>query len=128
MAEIDAKAERLRARRPRRSRDVTCVTAPQREIVYVSTHAAGARVKVGSGDRMAMLTYSYALISNPCERTVAAMFDYVRAHPGRLLTLAPADSQAMERAIATTSCHYEHEYVAEAEEFMLTLAQRGLHY
>jgi hypothetical protein len=34
MAEIFAKAERLRARRPRRSRDVTCVTAPQREIVY----------------------------------------------------------------------------------------------
>jgi len=47
-----------------------------------------------------MLTYYYALISDPCDRTVDALLDYARAHPGCLLTLPPADSCAMYRAIA----------------------------
>jgi hypothetical protein len=46
-----------------------------------------------------MLTYYYALISDPCERTVDALLAYARAHPGCLLTLEPADLRAMRRAI-----------------------------
>ena len=34
-----------------------------------------------------MLTYYYALISDPCVRTVDAFLNYARAHPGSLLTL-----------------------------------------
>ena len=69
-----------------------------------------------------MLTYYYTLISDPCERTVDALLDYARAHPGCLLTLAPADLRAMHRAIATAWS--EHEYVAESEEFRLALDRR----
>jgi hypothetical protein len=61
-----------------------------------------------------MLTYYYALISDPCERTVDALLDYARAHPGCLLTLPPADSRAMYRAIATAWGN-----VLESEEFVL---------
>lgn len=50
-----------------------------------------------------MLTYYYELISDPCERTVDAILDYARAHPGCLLTLPPADSRAMYRAVATAA-------------------------
>jgi hypothetical protein len=75
----------------------------------------------------AMLTYHYALISNPCDRTVVAMFDYVHAHASGLSTLAPADLQAMARAIATTSCDYEREYPREAEELKHRLAGVSLH-
>ena len=69
-----------------------------------------------------MLTYYYTLISDPCERTVDALLDYARAHPGCLLTLAPADLRAMHRAIATAWS--EHEYVVESEEFRLALDRR----
>ncbi len=34
-----------------------------------------------------MLAYYYALISNPCERTVKELLDYVRINPERLYTL-----------------------------------------
>jgi hypothetical protein len=47
-----------------------------------------------------MLTYYYALISDPCARTVDELLEYARAHPGCLLTLPPADSRAMHHAIA----------------------------
>ena len=66
-----------------------------------------------------MLTYYYALICDPCERTVDALLDYARAHPGCLLTMVPADVRAMHRAIATAWS--EHEYAAESEEFRLAL-------
>ena len=75
----------------------------------------------------AMLTYHYALISNPCERTVKALFDYLRAHPGCLHTLDPEDWRAIQRAVATASSDYEHQYPAEGDEFMLGLEQRVLH-
>ena len=68
-----------------------------------------------------MLTYYYALISDPCERTVDALLAYARAHPGCLLTLEPADLRAMRRAIATALSDDEHEYTAESEEFMFVL-------
>ena len=45
----------------------------------------------------------YALISDPCVRTVDAFLNYARAHPGCLLTLPPADSRAMYRAVATAA-------------------------
>jgi hypothetical protein len=48
-----------------------------------------------------MLTYYYALISDPCDRTVNELVDYARTHPGCLLTLPPEDSRTMYRAIAT---------------------------
>ena len=68
-----------------------------------------------------MLTYYYALISNPCERTVDALLDYARAHPGCLLTLPPADSCTMYRAIATAWGN-----VLESEEFMIAVNRRTL--
>ena len=77
-----------------------------------------------------MLTYYYALISNPCERTVDALLAYARAHPGCLLTLEPADLRAMRRAIATAWSDHEHdheheyEYAAESEEFKFVLDRR----
>jgi len=46
-----------------------------------------------------MLTYYYALISNPCERTANALFEYLRAHAGCLHTLEPEDRRAIRRAI-----------------------------
>jgi hypothetical protein len=68
-----------------------------------------------------MLTYYYALISDPCERTVDALLDYARAHPGCLLMLPPADSCAMYRAIATALGH-----LLESEEFRLAIDRRTL--
>ena len=73
-----------------------------------------------------MLTYYYALISDPCERTVDALLAYARAHPGCLLTLEPADLRAMHRAIAKAWSDDEHEYAAESEEFMFLLDRRTL--
>ena len=63
-----------------------------------------------------MLTYYYTLISDPCGRTVDLFLAYARAHPGCLLTLAPADLRAMQRAIAKAWSDDEHEYSAESEE------------
>jgi hypothetical protein len=74
-----------------------------------------------------MLTYYYALISNPCERTANALFEYLRAHPGCLHTVEPEDWRAIRRAVAAASYDYEHEYAAEAEGFMARLDQRVLH-
>ena len=71
-----------------------------------------------------MLTYYYALISDPCERTVDAFLDYARAHPGCLLTLAPSDSRAMHCAFATAWGGNGHEFAPESEEFMLALDRR----
>jgi hypothetical protein len=73
-----------------------------------------------------MLTYYYALISDPCARTVDALLAYARAHPGCFLTLEPADLRAMRHAIATAWSDEEHEYVAESEEFMIVLNRRTL--
>jgi hypothetical protein len=73
-----------------------------------------------------MLTYYYALISDPCERTVDALLAYARAHPGCLLTLEPADLRAMRRAIATAWSDNEHEFAAESEAFRFVLDQRTL--
>ena len=73
-----------------------------------------------------MLTYYYALISDPCERTVDALLAYARAHPGCLLTLEPADLRAVRRAIATAWSDHEHEYAAESEEFKFVLDRRTL--
>jgi hypothetical protein len=74
-----------------------------------------------------MLAYHYALISNPCERTVRDLLDYVRTHPGRLHVLEPADSRAMQCAVATASLDNDDEYAGEAEEFLLELSQPALH-
>ena len=68
-----------------------------------------------------MLTYYYALISDPCDRTVDALLDCARAHPGCLLTLSPADSRAMYCAIATAWGN-----APESEEFMLAIDRRTL--
>ena len=68
-----------------------------------------------------MLTYYYALISDPCDRTVDALLDYARAHPDCLLTLSPEDSRAMRRAIATAWGN-----ASESEEFMLAVYRRIL--
>ena len=73
-----------------------------------------------------MLTYYYALISDPCERTVDALLAYARAHPRCLLTLEPADLYAMRRAIATAWSDDQHEYAAESEELMFGLDRRTL--
>jgi hypothetical protein len=73
-----------------------------------------------------MLTYYYTLISDPCGRTVDSFLAYARDHPGCLLTLAPADLRAMQRAIAKAWSDDEHEYSAESEEFMLVLVRRTL--
>ena len=73
-----------------------------------------------------MLTYHYALISDPCEHTVDSFLAYARAHPGCLLTLAPADLRAMHRAIAKAWSDDEHEYSAGSEEYMLVLDRRSL--
>ena len=66
-----------------------------------------------------MLTYYYALISDPCVRTVDALLDYARTHPDCLLTLPPTDLRAMYRAIATAWGN-----VLESEEFMLAINRR----
>ena len=71
-----------------------------------------------------MLAYQYALISNPCERTVRDLFDYVRSHPGRLHILAPEDSRAIQRAVAAASPNSGDDYAAEADEVLLGLDQR----
>ena len=68
-----------------------------------------------------MLTYYYALISDPCERTGQALLEYARAHPGCLLKLPPTDSRAMYRAIATAWGK-----APESEEFMLAIDRRTL--
>ncbi len=70
-----------------------------------------------------MLAYQYALISNPCERTVRDLFDYVRTHPGRLHILAPEDSRAIQRAVGAASPAYGDDY-AEGDEVLLGLDQR----
>jgi hypothetical protein len=57
-----------------------------------------------------MLTYYYALIRDPCERTARELFQYVEAHPGCLLVLDPDDSAALHRAIDITSPDYERRY------------------
>ena len=74
-----------------------------------------------------MLTYCYALISNPCERTVSDFLDYVRAHPGCLLTLEPEDTGDMQRAIESAATGNQHPYAAEAEAFMIMLDRRTFH-
>ena len=71
-----------------------------------------------------MLAYQYALISNPCERTVRDLFDYVRTHPGRLHILAPEDSRAIQRAVAAASPDCGDDYAAEGDEVLLGLDQR----
>ena len=71
-----------------------------------------------------MLACQYALISNPCERTVRDLFDYVRTHPGRLHILAPEDLRAIQRAVAIASSDYGAEYAAEGGEVLLGLDQR----
>ncbi len=63
-----------------------------------------------------MLTYYYALISDPCERTVNAFMEYVRVHPGCLLTLTPTDLRAVRRAIATGWKSHQHGIVGEGED------------
>ena len=68
-----------------------------------------------------MLTYYYALISDPCNRTIDALLDYARTHPGCLTTLPPADLHAMYRAIATAWGD-----APESEEFMLAIDRRTL--
>ena len=68
-----------------------------------------------------MLTYYYALISHPCDRTVDALLDYARSHPGCLLTLPPADWRAMRRAIATAWGG-----APDSEEFMFAIDRRTL--
>ncbi|HZZ59562.1 MAG TPA: hypothetical protein VFE63_00095 [Roseiarcus sp.] len=68
-----------------------------------------------------MLTYHYALISDPCERTVNAFLDYARAHPACLLTLTPTDSRDMQRAIATAWSGHEHEFAGADEEYGIAL-------
>lgn len=73
-----------------------------------------------------MLTYYYALISDPCDRTVNAFMDYVRVHPGCLLTLTPTDSRAVRRALATASKSHDYETPGEGEEFMSALGRRVL--
>ena len=68
-----------------------------------------------------MLTYRYALIIDPCDRTVDALLGYARAHPGCLLTLPPADLRAMHCAIGTAWGK-----APESEEFMLAIDRRTL--
>ena len=68
-----------------------------------------------------MLTYHYALISDPCPRTVDALLDYARAHPGCLLTLPPEDLRAMHSAIATAWGN-----APDSEELMLAIDRRTL--
>ena len=80
----------------------------------------------GTVEDKGMLTYYYALISDPCERTVDSFLAYAGAHPGCLLTLPPADFRAIRRAIAKARSDGEHEYSAESEEFMLVLDRRTL--
>jgi hypothetical protein len=71
--------------------------------------------------RSNMLTYYYALISDPCERTADALLEYARAHPGCLLRLPPTDSRTMYRAIAAAWGN-----APESEEFMLAIDRRTL--
>ena len=68
-----------------------------------------------------MLTYYYALINDPCARTVDELLDYARAHPGCLLTLSPAYSRAMDSAIAIA---WGDE--PETEEHKLAIERRTL--
>jgi hypothetical protein len=74
-----------------------------------------------------MLTYYYALISDPCERTVNAFVDYVRVHPGCLLTLTPTDSRAVRRAITTGWKSHQHDSVGGGEEFVSVLDRHAFH-
>ena len=71
-----------------------------------------------------MLSYHYALITNPCERTVRALLDYMQDHPGCLDTLDPEDSCAARLAISEASVYYAYEYPAEAKAFVLRQDQR----
>ena len=75
-----------------------------------------------------MLTYYYALISDPCERTVNAFMEYVRVHPGCLLMLTPTNSRAVRRAIATGWKSHQHGIVGEGEDedFVFPLDRRVL--
>ena len=66
-----------------------------------------------------MLTYHYALICDPCDRTVKAFLEFARSHPGCLLTLAPEDWLAMRRAIAAALGGHGREFIAEDEESCL---------
>jgi hypothetical protein len=68
-----------------------------------------------------MLTYYIALISDPCERTVEALLEYARAHPGCLLKLPPTDSRAMYGAIASAWGN-----PPDSEEFRLAIDRRTL--
>jgi len=72
-----------------------------------------------------MLTYCYALVSHPCERTLDDLFGYVRAHPGCLLALKPEDARALDSAIETASSNDRREQLLESDE--LTLARRFPH-
>jgi hypothetical protein len=73
----------------------------------------------------AMLTYHYALISNPCERTITAFLEFVRSHPRYLLTLTPEDSRAARRAIARAGSAHERPFAWEDGDLTLAL-QRGV--
>jgi hypothetical protein len=75
-----------------------------------------------------MLTYHYALISDPCDRTLNAFLEFTRAHPSCLLTLAPEDSRAMRRAIATAWSGHDHQLAGEDEAFLPALDARALNY
>jgi hypothetical protein len=46
-----------------------------------------------------MLTYVYALICDPCERTACDLFAYVEAHPGCLMALDPDDFENVHRVM-----------------------------
>jgi hypothetical protein len=50
-----------------------------------------------------MLTYIYALVCNPCERTACDLFAYVEAHPGCLMALDPDDFEAVHRVMDVSS-------------------------
>ena len=73
-----------------------------------------------------MMTYHYALICNPCESTVNALLEFARAHPGCLLTLPPADSRAMLRAIAVARSGHERRFAGEDDAFVHALDWRAL--
>jgi hypothetical protein len=78
-------------------------------------------VQAPRGELKPMLTYYYALISGPCARTVDELLEYARAHPGCLLTLPPAYSRAMHRAIAVAWGD-----TPESEQFTLAIERRTL--
>ena len=73
-----------------------------------------------------MLTYHYALINDPCDRTAKTFLEFARAHPGCLLTLAPEDSLALHKALAAALTGRERECLAEDDDFMSAPEGRAL--